>query len=66
MMIWTWISPAEEESKCRHSQNKQHLELAALKAGKSISKDATRVGDETKSLGHGLTAVIVRKGSVTK
>ncbi len=45
-------------------QNKQQLELAAFKAGKSISKD------ETKSLvmymGHRLTAVIVHKGSATK
>ncbi len=36
---WTWISPSEEESKDRNSQNKQQLELAALKAGKSISKE---------------------------
>ncbi len=41
-------------------KNKQQLELAALKAGKNISKD------EIKSLGHRLTAVIVRKGFATK
>ncbi len=39
---WTWVSPAEEESKGRNSQNKQQLELAALKTGKSISKNETR------------------------
>ncbi len=50
--------------KAETPQNKQQLELAAVKAGKSISKD------ETKSLvmskGHGITVVIVRKGSATK
>ncbi len=50
--------------KAQTPQNKKQLELAALKAGKSISKD------ETKSLvmfmGHRLTAVIVSKGSATK
>ncbi len=61
---WTWISPAEEESKDRNSQNKQQLELAALRAGKSISKDETK--SLMMSLGHRLTAVIVRKGSATK
>ncbi len=39
---WTWISPAEEESKGRNSQNKQQLELAAFKAGESILKDETK------------------------
>ncbi len=50
--------------KAETPQNKQHVELAALKAGKCISKD------ETKSLVmcmcHRLTAVIVRKSSATK
>ncbi len=45
-------------------QNKQQLELAALKIGKSISKDETK--SLVMSMGHRLTAVIVRKGSVTK
>ncbi len=44
--------------------NKQRLELAALKAGKSISKDETK--SLVMSMGHRLTAVIVRKGSATK
>ncbi len=45
-------------------QNKQQLELAALKAGKSISKDKTK--SLLMSVGHRLTAVITRKGSATK
>ncbi len=45
-------------------QNKQQLEMAALKAGKSISKDETK--SLVMSTGHGLTAVIVHKGSATK
>ncbi len=45
-------------------QNKQQLELAALKIGKSISKDETK--SLVMSMGHRLTAVIVRKGSATK
>ncbi len=45
-------------------QNKQQLELAALKAGESISKDETK--SLVMSTGHRLTAVIVRKGSATK
>ncbi len=45
-------------------RNKQRLELAALKAGKSISKDETK--SLVMSMGHRLTAVIVRKGSATK
>ncbi len=61
---WTWISPAEEESKGRNSQNKQQLELAALKAGESISKDETK--SLVMSMDHRLTAVIVHKGSATK
>ncbi len=50
--------------KARTPQNKQQLELAALKAGKSISKDETK--SLVMSMGHRLTAVIVRKGSATK
>ncbi len=42
---WTWISPAEEESKGT-PQNKQQLELAALKAGESIFKDETQESDD--------------------
>ncbi len=57
MKFTSWRGKAETP------QNKQQLELAAIKVGKSISKD------ETKSLvmfmGHRLTAVIVRKGSAT-
>ncbi len=45
-------------------QNKQQLELAALKAGKSISKDETK--SLVMSMCHRLTAVIVLKGSATK
>ncbi len=45
-------------------QNEQQLELAALKAGKIISKDETK--SLVMSMGHRLTAVIVRKGSATK
>ncbi len=66
-----YLNPIEHEFhqlkwrvKTETPQNKQQLELAALKDGKSISKD------ETKSLvmfmGHRLTAVIVHKGSATK
>ncbi len=40
------------------------MELAALKAGESISKDETK--DRPDVYGHRLTAVIVRKGSATK
>ncbi len=50
--------------KAETPQNKQQLELAALKAGKSISKDKTK--SLVMSMGHRLTAVIVRKGSGTK
>ncbi len=45
-------------------QNKQQSELAALKAGESISKDETK--SLVMSVGHRLTAVIVRKRSATK
>ncbi len=50
--------------KAETPQNKEHLELAALKAGKSISKDETK--SLVMSMVHRLTAVIVRKGSATK
>ncbi len=45
-------------------QNKQQLDLAALKAGESNSNDETK--SLAMSTGHRLTAVIVRKGSATK
>ncbi len=45
-------------------KNKHQLQMAALKAGKSISKDETK--SLVMSTGHGLTAVIVCKGSATK
>ncbi len=45
---WTWTSPAEEKQ----------LDLAALKAGKSISKDETK--SQVMSMCHRLTAVIVQ------
>ncbi len=44
--------------------NKHQFELAALKAGKSISKD--KIKSLVMSTGHRLTAVIVHKGSATK
>ncbi len=50
--------------KAETPQNKQQLELAALKAGKSIFKDETK--SLVMSMGHRLTAVIVRKASATK
>ncbi len=50
--------------KAETPQNKQHLELAALKAGKSISKDELK--SLVMSMCHRLTAVIVCKGSATK
>ncbi len=50
--------------KAETPQNKQQLELTALKAGKSISKDETK--SLVMSMSHRLTAVIVRKGSATK
>ncbi len=40
------------------------MELAAWKAGESISKDEPK--SLVMSMGHRLTAVIVRKGSATK
>ncbi len=45
-------------------KNKHQLEMAALKAGKSISKDKTK--SLVMSTGHRLTVVIVHKGSTTK
>ncbi len=56
---WAWI-----RVKAETPQNKQQLELAALKAGKSISKDETK--SLMMSMDHRLTAVIVLKGSATK
>ncbi len=50
--------------KAETPQNKQQLELAALKAEKNISKDETK--SLVMSMCHGLTAVIVHKGSATK
>ncbi len=50
--------------KAETPQNKQQLELAALKAGKSISKDKAK--SLVMSMGHRFAAVIVRKGNVTK
>ncbi len=50
--------------KAETPQNKLQLELAALKAGESISKDETK--SLVMSMGHRLTAVIVRKASATK
>ncbi len=45
-------------------RNKQQLELAALKAGKNLSKYETK--SLVMSTGHRFTAVIMRKGSATK
>ncbi len=50
--------------KAETPQNKQQLELATLKAGTTISKDETK--SLVMSMGHRLTAVIVRKGSANK
>ncbi len=50
--------------KAETPQNKQQLELAELKAGESISKDKTK--SLGMSMGHRLTALMVRKGSATK
>ncbi len=50
--------------KAETPQNKQQLELAALKDGESISKYETK--SLVMSIGHRLTAVIVRKASATK
>ncbi len=50
--------------KTETAKNKQQLDLAALKAGKNISKDETK--SLVMSMGHRLTAVIVRKESATK
>ncbi len=50
--------------KAETPQNKQQLELAALKEGKSISKYETK--SLVMSMSHRLTAVIVCKASATK
>ncbi len=66
-----YLNPIEHEFdqlkrrvKAETPLNKQQLELAALKAGKSISKDETKI--IVMSMGHRLTAVIVRKRSEAK
>ncbi len=61
------LNPIEHEFhqlKRKVKTETQQLELAALKAGKSISKDETK--SLVMSTGHRLTAVIVHKGSATK
>ncbi len=65
------LNPTEHEFhqlkrrvKAETPQNKQHLELTALKAGESISKDESK--SLVMSMCHRLTAVIVHKGSATK
>ncbi len=50
--------------KAETPQNKQQLELAALKTEKSISKDETT--SLVMSMCHRLTAAIEHKGSATK
>ncbi len=58
---WIWIWPAEEESKGRNSPKQATIGIGCIKSWEM---------DETKSLvmsmGHRLTAVIVRKRSETK
>ncbi len=62
---WTWAEHLlKRRVKAEIPQNKQQLELAALKAGKSISKD--EIKSLVMSMCHRLTAVIVCKGSGTK
>ncbi len=56
--------PLKRRVKAETPQNKQQLELAALKAGKRISKNETM--SLVMSMGHRLTAVMVHKGSATK
>ncbi len=65
------INPIEHEFhqlkrrvKAETPPNKHQLEMAALKAGESNSKDKTK--SLVMSTGHRLTAVIVHKGSATK
>ncbi len=58
---WTWISPAEEESKGRNSPKQATIGIGCIK---SISKDETK--SLVMSMGHRLTAVIAHKGSATK
>ncbi len=61
---WTWISPAEEESKSRNSPKQETIRIGCIKGWESISKDETK--SLVMSMSHRLTAVIVRKGSETK
>ncbi len=65
------LNPIEHEfhqlkrrGKAETPQNKQQLELAALKAGKSISKD--EIKSLVMSTCHRFTAGIVCNGSATK
>ncbi len=60
---WTWISPAEEESKGRNS-GFYLFKISCIKGWESISKDETK--SLVMSMCHRLTAGIVRKGSATK
>ncbi len=50
--------------KAETPQNKQQLELAALKAGEIISKDETK--SLVMSMDHRFTVAIVHKGNATK
>ncbi len=61
---WTLISPAEEESKGRNSPKQATIGIGCIKDWESISKD--EIKSLVTSMGHRLTAVIVRKGSATK
>ncbi len=61
---WTWISPSEEESKGRNSPKQATIGIGCIKGWESISKD--EIKSLMMSMGHRLTAVIVRKGSATK
>ncbi len=61
---WTWISPAEEESKGRNSPKQATIGIGCIKGWESISKNETK--SLVMSMGHRLTAMIVSKGSATK
>ncbi len=60
----TCISPAEEESKGRNFPKQATIGIGSIKGWGNISKDETK--SLVISMGHRLTAVIVRKGSATK
>ncbi len=60
--IWTWISPAEEENKGRNSPKQATIGIGCIKGWEKYFKGWGQV----MSMGHRLTAVIVRKGSATK